>query len=138
MHLFLRFHSIEGRDAFQRLQEALIIEYGDQSMLSAWSGKSKGHILAESPSHYWNCFDVIKWRPSWSKLFLSPLFQIGQWSITTCSLLWILVHFPSQRGGYPLLDFPPFCVCNVLVARTMARFWKDISQVSMFFRYLQL
>ena len=76
-------YGIGGRKAFQSLQEALISEYGDQSIFS-WSGQPKGNILAESPSDFRDCFDVVPWRPSsWSKSLLRPPFQIGQGSITT-------------------------------------------------------
>ncbi|KAL4066189.1 hypothetical protein J3A83DRAFT_367071 [Scleroderma citrinum] len=46
--------------AFQRLQDVLVKEYGDQSIFS-WSGESKsGSVLADSPSDFRNCADVIK------------------------------------------------------------------------------
>ena len=73
----------EGENrAFRRLQEALIQEYGDQTIFS-WSGKREtGSVLADSPSDFQNCADVIKWvPPSWAQS--RRPFQIGQGSVTT-------------------------------------------------------
>ena len=72
----------EGENrAFQRLQEALIEEYGDQSIFS-WSGQRKtGSVLADSPSDFRNCTDVIKWVPPWAQS--RRPFQIGHGFVTT-------------------------------------------------------
>ena len=62
-------------DAFQRLQEVLIKEYGDQSMFS-WSTLPKtGNVLAESPSDFRDCADVIKWDPRCLAQFPSTFCQ---------------------------------------------------------------
>ena len=62
--VFLEVKYGEGaNDAFQRLQEVLMKEYGDQSIFS-WSTLPKtGNVLAESPSDFQDCADVIKWNP---------------------------------------------------------------------------
>ena len=59
--VFLEVKYGEGAsDAFQRLQEVLIKEYEDQSIFS-WSTLPKtGSVLAESPSDFRDCADVIR------------------------------------------------------------------------------
>jgi len=77
------FYGEGGDHAFQRLQEALIKEYGDQSIFS-WSGQREtGSVLADSPSDFRNCTDVIRWvPPSWDQS-PGPSFEIGEGLVTT-------------------------------------------------------
>jgi len=77
------FYGEEDGYAFRRLQEALIKEYGDQSIFS-WSGQRKtGSVLADSPSDFRNCSDVIKWVPPSLAQSRRPQFQISHGFVTT-------------------------------------------------------
>ena len=76
-------YGIGGQEAFQILQDTIIKQYRDQSILS-WSGQANGNVLAESPSDFQKCFDVVPWRPSsWPGSPPRPPFQMVQESITT-------------------------------------------------------
>ena len=93
-------YGIEGEKAFQNLQEALIEEYGDQSIFS-WSGSPKGNVLAESPNDFRACFDV---EPCLSP---SPA-ETGQGLIKT------QLRLTRCRGSSYIFhaEFPRYCPKN--------------------------